>query len=85
MPNESQFPVLETSETPQETVSQVSFLARLAPKFVREVRDVFKREGMRGAVKRYGWKLFAAFFVYYLIRDSIIYLLIPYLIAQRMM
>jgi hypothetical protein len=85
LPNEAPFPVLETSETPQESAPQVSFLNRLAPKFVREIRDVFKRDGMRGALKRYGWRLFAAFFAYYLIRDSIIYLLIPYLIAQKIM
>lgn len=60
-------------------------MGRLAPKIVRDVRETFKRDGFKGAVRRYGWKLFAAFFAYYLIRDSIIYLLIPYLIAKGVM
>lgn len=67
---------------PQEKSERVSFLARLAPKTLRDVRDTFKQEGMRGVTKRYGWKIFAAFIAYYLVRDSIIYLLIPYLIAR---
>ncbi|MGZ3696048.1 MAG: hypothetical protein ACXWQO_18480 [Bdellovibrionota bacterium] len=85
LPNEGSFPVLETEVISTESISQGSFMARLAPKFLREVRDVFKKEGMRGAVRRYGWKLFAAFFAYYLVRDSIIYLLVPYLIAKGVM
>ena len=48
----------------------------------REYREVFKQHGFKGLVKRYGWKLVAAVFMYYLIRDSILYILIPYLIAK---
>jgi hypothetical protein len=33
-------------------------------------------------VKRLGWKFVVAFILFYLIRDSILYLLIPYLIAK---
>jgi len=48
----------------------------------REYRAVFKKEGFKGLVKRYGWKLIVAVFMYYLIRDSILYILLPYLIAK---
>lgn len=33
-------------------------------------------------VKKLGWKFIAAFILFYLIRDSILYVLIPYLIAK---
>jgi hypothetical protein len=32
--------------------------------------------------KRYGWKLVWGFLLYYLIRDSILYILLPYLAAR---
>jgi hypothetical protein len=32
--------------------------------------------------KKYGWKILAAIFCYYLIRDVTIYIIIPYLIAR---
>jgi hypothetical protein len=50
---------------------------------LQECRVTFKEGGFKAVVRRYGWKLFAVFFVYYLIRDAIIYLLIPYLIAKH--
>jgi len=33
--------------------------------------------------KRYGWKLLVAVILYYLIRDTILYIVIPYLIARH--
>jgi hypothetical protein len=33
-------------------------------------------------VKQLGWKFILAFILFYLIRDSILYILIPYLIAK---
>ena len=33
-------------------------------------------------VKRLGWKFMLAFILFYLIRDTILYILIPYLIAK---
>ncbi len=35
--------------------------------------------------KRYGWKLLVAICVYYLIRDGILYILIPYLVAKKLL
>lgn len=54
-------------------------------RILREFRDTWRESGWRGAFRRYGWKLFAVIFVYYLIRDLTIYVLIPYLIAQRLL
>lgn len=33
--------------------------------------------------KRYGWKMFWAIFIFYLIRDVVLYILIPYLVARE--
>jgi len=39
----------------------------------------------RHLFKRYGWKLLVAICVYYLIRDGILYILIPYLVAKKLL
>lgn len=61
---------------------RVSFRDRITPNFVRAARATYREGGMRAVWKRYGWKLFLAFFAYYLIRDSFLYLILPYLIAK---
>ena len=38
---------------------------------------------IRHLFKRYGWKMFWAIFIFYLIRDVILYVLIPYLVARE--
>ena len=48
----------------------------------KEYKEVFKQGGLKGLITQYGWKLVVAVFLYYLIRDSILYILIPYLIAK---
>jgi hypothetical protein len=60
----------------------VSVRERLMPAFLKKARDEFRANGFRGLFKRYGWKVFVIFFCYYLIRDSILYILLPYLIAK---
>jgi hypothetical protein len=64
-----------------EIVEKAGFFSKLK-KIISEARATFKESGFKGVIKRYGWKAFAVFFTYYLIRDSILYILIPYLIAR---
>ena len=54
----------------------------LTPKIIDRYTDVYRKEGFKGVLKKGGWKLVVGFILYYLIRDSILYLLIPYLIAK---
>ncbi len=42
-----------------------------------------KSLGVRGLYKKYGWKLVAAVFMYYLIRDTTLYILLPLLIIKE--
>ncbi len=44
-----------------------------------EFRRILKEEGFRALFRRYGWKLIAGLFVYYICRDLIIYVLVPFL------
>lgn len=43
---------------------------------------IAKREGFKSLIKKRGWKVFAAVIAYYTIRDTILYILIPFLIAK---
>lgn len=49
----------------------------------RGILHTFRESGFKGVVKRYGWKLVAAIFLYYLIRDLTLYVLIPTLIVRK--
>jgi hypothetical protein len=60
-------------------------LLRWIPEFLADARDAYRQGGARAVVKRCGWRIFALLFVYYLIRDSILYILIPYLLARGFM
>lgn len=49
---------------------------------LRDFRSTIRESGWRGAIRRYGWRLFAVVFCYYLVRDVTLYIVIPYLIAR---
>ncbi|MBK9322320.1 MAG: hypothetical protein IPM97_05095 [Bdellovibrionaceae bacterium] len=51
-------------------------------KILEEIRATFRESGLRGVFKKYGWKLFLAFFIYYLVRDVLLYILLPYLLYK---
>ena len=54
----------------------------LKPKFIEKYTDIYRKDGFKGLVKKGGWKFFFYFFMFYLIRDTILYILIPYLAWQ---
>lgn len=60
------------------------FLDRWTPKVIREAKQVFREGGIKGVIRRYGWKVFAIFFVYYLVRDVTIYILLPLYLANKL-
>tara|TARA_B100000965_G_C19567492_1_gene747496 strand:+ start:835 stop:1020 length:186 start_codon:yes stop_codon:yes gene_type:complete len=55
-------------------------------KALEELRSDAKKSGVKIAIKnmfkKYGWKLGLAIFIYYLIRDVTLYIIIPYLIYK---
>lgn len=53
------------------------------PKFFREWNDIRKEGGLKLLLKQKGPIVLVVFFLYYLIRDSILYILIPLLVAKE--
>lgn len=53
------------------------------PKFFREWNDIRKEGGLKLLLKQKGPIVLVVFFLYYLIRDTILYILIPVLIAKE--
>ena len=55
-------------------------------KSLNELRNNARESGIREAIKimfkKYGWKLGVAIFMYYLIRDVTLYIIIPYLVYK---
>ncbi|KHD87129.1 MAG: hypothetical protein OM95_15990 [Bdellovibrio sp. ArHS] len=62
---------------------KIKLLDRITPQVVREAKQVFRDTGLKGVIKRYGWKFFAVFFAYYLIRDVTLYILLPLYLANK--
>ena len=58
-------------------------------KALNELRNNARESGIRAAIrimfKKYGWKLGVAIFMYYLIRDVTLYIIIPYLVYKNLM
>ena len=59
-----------------------SWRDKITPSFIKEWRVIWKEHGFKELLKRKGWKVGFAIFMYYLIRDSILYILIPYLVYK---
>ena len=57
-------------------------MARLTPKFINEWLEIMREGGFKLLLKKKGWYVILAIITYYLIRDSILYILIPYLIYK---
>ena len=58
-------------------------------KALNELRNNARESGSREAIKikfkKYGWKVGVAMFMYYLIRDVTLYIIIPYLVYKNLM
>jgi|TARA_B100001964_G_scaffold28102_1_gene28416 hypothetical protein len=53
-------------------------------RFINHYASIFKKDGFKGVLKEGGWKVLFYFFMFYLIRDTILYIIIPYLILKGM-
>ena len=49
------------------------------PKFIQNWLEIYREGGLIHLLKVKGWMVLVAFFLFYLIRDSVFYILIPYL------
>ena len=51
---------------------------KLIPKFLLKYVTYYRNHGFKKTIKKYGWKFFAIIFMFYLVRDTILYIIIPY-------
>ncbi len=52
------------------------------PLFIKEWMALWKKVGFRGFIKEKGWKVVVLVILFYLIRDSILYIILPILAAK---
>jgi hypothetical protein len=51
-------------------------------KFLSKYTKIYKEDGFKGVLKEGGWRIVIYFFLFYLIRDTFLYIIIPYLIVK---
>ena len=61
----------------------MSFMNNLIPNFIKENINYYKKNGLKKTIKKLGWKVVLLVFLFYLIRDSILYIIIPYFVARE--
>ena len=54
----------------------------LVPEKIRQWRTLLQEKGFKAMLREVGWKVIAAVIVFYLIRDTFLYIIIPFLIAR---
>jgi hypothetical protein len=57
-------------------------VALLYREYVVDSIMILRKDGVRGLVRERGWKFLALIIGYYVVRDSLIYIVIPYCLAQ---
>jgi hypothetical protein len=63
-------------------LSTKNILIRFYKYYIIDSILIVKREGFKALLKKRGWRVFAVIISYYALRDGIIYVLIPFLVAQ---
>ena len=51
---------------------------KLIPNFLKEYIIYYHENGFKKTIQKFGLKLIAVIFFFYLVRDSILYIIIPY-------
>ncbi len=46
-------------------------------KSLNEYKEIYKQKGLKALLKKLGWRVFALIFIYYLVRDIILYVIGP--------
>jgi len=60
----------------------LGFRQKITPPFISKAVTEVREKGLKAGLKSLGWKTLLAIFIFYLIRDVIIYILIPYFTAK---
>jgi len=54
-------------------------LFNFKPKWVESWASLYKEKGLKIFLKEKGWKAVLVFFLFYLVRDTFLYIIIPWL------
>jgi len=73
---------MKTLEATLERLSATNILIRFYKYYIIDSILIVKREGFKALLKKRGWKVFAAVIGYYTVRDTILYIILPFLIAR---
>ena len=57
----------------------------LTPAVMQEWITLIREQGLKAFIKQKGWVIVVAIFLFYLIRDSILYIIIPYFVARGLL
>lgn len=68
--------------TPKTKYRLARFLDFTTPVFIKKYRAIYKEQGFKAMVKAAGWKVVVGIIIFYLIRDVILYIIIPYFIYK---
>ena len=49
---------------------------------MRKYIEYYKEHGLKKTIKDHGWRLFVIVFFFYLVRDGLLYIIIPYFAAK---
>ncbi len=58
------------------------FRDAITPRWIKKYLIIYKEQGFKAMLKAAGWKVVVLIFLYYLIRDSFLYIILPYMIAK---
>ena len=73
---------MKTLEAALERLSARNILIGFYKYYIIDSILIVKREGFKALLKKRGWKVFAVVIGYYTVRDTILYIIVPFVIAQ---
>ena len=73
---------MKTLEATLEKLSAKNILISFYKYYIIDSILIIKREGFKALLKKRGWKVFAVVIGYYTVRDTILYIIIPFLVAR---
>jgi len=68
-----------------ESIKQKNIFYRVYKYYIIDSVMIVKKEGFKELLKKRGWKFFLIIISYYAVRDTLLYIVIPYLIASGLL
>lgn len=59
-----------------------NWILKLYKHYIIDSVLILRQHGMKELIKRRGWKFLALIFAYYLVRDTLIYIVLPLCVAK---